>query len=121
MVEDLRKLNEASRSSGDVSFLGRNVIMNAKLPCYDCIVQVACSKICDKLFDLYSRLIKSYIKYGDKSLLFKHAIKEDYAGIKILKERVDAGDDTILMINNHLSKTKHVLLRTGKVESYVIP
>ena len=45
--------------------------MNSKYPCIDCIVNPCCSKHCDDCINYFSRLIRSYDDYGNKSRLYK--------------------------------------------------
>lgn len=50
--------------------------MKSDYPCLTCIVQSCCSEYCDECIEYYSRLIRSYVKNGEKSYIYKRALNQ---------------------------------------------
>ncbi len=89
--------------------------MNSKNPCIVCLIRPACSKFCDELLTYYSRLVKSYVKYGTKSLLFKHALKQDKSEAQRIQRAIGAGYRIWL---TNTSGDDYQISYTGRVKYY---
>jgi len=90
--------------------------MDPKYPCKDCIVKTSCSQFCDEMLNYYKRLIRSYAKYGDKSLLFKYALEQDVKYIDRIKKQIPSMESVLL--RNNLSKERYLIYSGGFIHKF---
>jgi len=87
--------------------------MNNTFPCVDCVVRPGCSKFCDDLLKYYSKIIKSYGKYGDRSRLMKAASKNFPKNMEVIKKGIRTYNN--ILVTNPLSRKSHTINRRGKI------
>jgi len=83
-------------------------------PCYKCLLRSSCSKYCENYIDYHCRWIRGWVRYGERSRLYKEAKKNiEPSALKTIKYALDFNGR--IKIYNSNSNQYVVINKYGRV------